>query len=103
MNTTPTSTTEFLDLPDGRLASDDTGDGTLVLRHEFPNGRVPGLRQLRPAAQGGAPSALGGRGRSERARLAGGECVLALNNGRYWPVLPVCCASIDRPVATNVG
>ena len=35
MNTTPTSTTEFLDLPDGRLAYDDTGDGTLVLRHEF--------------------------------------------------------------------
>jgi hypothetical protein len=34
MNTTPTSTTEFLDLPDG-LAYDDTGDGTLVLRHEF--------------------------------------------------------------------
>jgi hypothetical protein len=33
MNTT--STTEFLDLPDGRLAYDDTGDGTLVLRHEF--------------------------------------------------------------------
>ena len=35
MNTTPTSTTEFLDLPDGRLAYDDTGDGALVLRHEF--------------------------------------------------------------------
>ena len=35
MNTTATSTTEFLDLPDGRLAYDDTGDGTLVLRHEF--------------------------------------------------------------------
>ena len=35
MNTTPTSTTEFLDLPDGRLAYDDTGDGTVVLRHEF--------------------------------------------------------------------
>ena len=27
MNTTPTSTTEFLDLPDGRLAYDDTGMG----------------------------------------------------------------------------
>ena len=35
MNTTPASTTEFLDLPDGRLAYDDTGDRTLVLRHEF--------------------------------------------------------------------
>ena len=35
MNPTTTSTTEFLDLPDGRLAYDDTGDGTLVLRHEF--------------------------------------------------------------------
>ncbi|MGO9885334.1 MAG: aminotransferase class V-fold PLP-dependent enzyme, partial [Solirubrobacteraceae bacterium] len=35
MNTTTTSTTEFLDLPDGRLAYDDTGDRTLVLRHEF--------------------------------------------------------------------
>jgi selenocysteine lyase/cysteine desulfurase len=35
MNPTPTNRTEFLDLPDGRLASDDTGDGTLVLRHEF--------------------------------------------------------------------
>ena len=35
MNTTPTSTTEFLDLRDGRLAYDDTGDGTLVLRREF--------------------------------------------------------------------
>ena len=35
MNTTTTSTTEFLDLPDGRLAHDDTADGTLVLRHEF--------------------------------------------------------------------
>jgi hypothetical protein len=33
MNTT--STTEFLDLPDGRLAYGDAGDGTLVLRHEF--------------------------------------------------------------------
>ncbi len=35
MNVTATSTTEFLALPDGRLAYDDTGDGTLVLRHEF--------------------------------------------------------------------
>ena len=35
MNTTTTSTTEFLDLPDGRLAYDDTGDRTLALRHEF--------------------------------------------------------------------
>jgi hypothetical protein len=35
LNTTTASTTEFLDLPDGRLAYDDTGDGTLPLRHEF--------------------------------------------------------------------
>jgi selenocysteine lyase/cysteine desulfurase len=35
MNPTPTNTTELLDLPDGRLAYDDTGDGALVLRHEF--------------------------------------------------------------------
>ena len=35
MNATPTSTTEFLDLRYGRLASDDSGDGTLGLRHEF--------------------------------------------------------------------
>jgi selenocysteine lyase/cysteine desulfurase len=35
MNTAPTNTTELLDLPDGRLAYDDTGDGTLVLRHQF--------------------------------------------------------------------
>ncbi len=35
MNTTPASTTEFLDLPDGRLAYDDTADGTRVLRNEF--------------------------------------------------------------------
>jgi selenocysteine lyase/cysteine desulfurase len=35
MNTTPTNTTEFLDLPDGRLAYDDAGDGALVLRHQF--------------------------------------------------------------------
>ena len=61
MNTTPTSTTEFLDLPDGRLAYDDTGDGTLPLRHEFQStGVYPGLRHLRPAAQGGAPGTLGG-------------------------------------------
>ena len=35
MNSTPTNTTEFVDPPDGRLAYDDSGDGTLVLRHEF--------------------------------------------------------------------
>ena len=35
MNTTTASTTECRDLPDGRLAYDDTGDGTLPLRHEF--------------------------------------------------------------------
>jgi hypothetical protein len=34
MNKTPTSTTEFLDPPDGRLAH-DTGEGTLVLRRKF--------------------------------------------------------------------
>jgi pimeloyl-ACP methyl ester carboxylesterase len=31
MNTTTTTTTEFLDLPDGRLAYDDTGDGPLII------------------------------------------------------------------------
>ena len=35
MNTTPTSTTELLDLRDGRLAYHHTGDRTLVLRREF--------------------------------------------------------------------
>jgi selenocysteine lyase/cysteine desulfurase len=35
MNTTTTSPTEFLELPDERLAYDVTADGTLVLRHEF--------------------------------------------------------------------
>jgi selenocysteine lyase/cysteine desulfurase len=35
MNTTTASTNDFPDLPDGRLAYDDTGDGTLPLRHEF--------------------------------------------------------------------
>ena len=35
MNSTPTSTTEFLVLRDGRLAYDDTGDGTLVRCREF--------------------------------------------------------------------
>jgi selenocysteine lyase/cysteine desulfurase len=35
MNTPTASTTESLDLPAPRLAYDDTGDGTLVLRHEF--------------------------------------------------------------------
>jgi pimeloyl-ACP methyl ester carboxylesterase len=31
MNTTAASTTELLDLPDGRLAYDDTGDGPLIV------------------------------------------------------------------------
>ena len=31
MNSTTASTTEFLDLPDGRLAYDDTGDGPLIV------------------------------------------------------------------------
>jgi hypothetical protein len=35
MNTTATNTTEFLDLPDGPLASDGTGDGTFPLCDEF--------------------------------------------------------------------
>jgi hypothetical protein len=35
MNTTTTSTTASLDLPASRLAYDDTGDGSLVARHEF--------------------------------------------------------------------
>ena len=61
MNATPTSTTEFLDLRDGRLASDDSGDGTLVLRHEFqPTGVYLDSATHGLAAQGGAPSALDG-------------------------------------------
>ena len=61
MNTTTASTAEFLDLPDGPLAYDDPGDGTPRATPRVPaNGRVPGLRHPRPAAQGGAPGALDG-------------------------------------------
>ena len=61
MNTTTASTTESLDLPAPRLAYDDTGDGTLALRHEFqPTGVYLDSATYGLAAQGGAPSALGG-------------------------------------------
>ena len=69
MNSTPTRTTELLDLRDRRLAYDDTGDGTLVLRREFqPTGVYPdsAIYGRPPKVALGALSAVTAAGASGR-------------------------------------
>jgi selenocysteine lyase/cysteine desulfurase len=85
MNTTTTSTTEFLDLPDGRLACDDTRDGTLPLRHEFQPAGV----YLDSATYGLPPKA---------ALRALSAVTAAWASGRYDPVS--CDQAVGRARST---
>ncbi len=84
MNTT-TSTTEFLDLPDGRLAYNDIGDGTLVLRHAFQPAGV----YLDSATYGLPPKA---------ALQALSAVTAAWASGRYDPVS--CDQAVGRARST---